>query len=66
MTTRENKKRTDRAAAKDAAYKGSENPFPEGSRRHRYFISYRRFVETMDAAFRDLEQVYGPMGQKRC
>jgi hypothetical protein len=52
----------DRVAAKEAAYASPVNPFPEGTRRHRYFVKARQHYENMEAAFRDLEQVYGPIG----
>jgi hypothetical protein len=55
----------DRRAAKEEAYKGADNPFPEGSRLHRYFIKARKHIENMDAIFRDLEHVYGTIGQRR-
>lgn len=55
----------DRRTARDAAYKGPDNPFPEGGRLYRYFIKARQHVENMDAAFRDLEQAYGTIGQRR-
>jgi hypothetical protein len=58
-------KQDDRKTAKAAAYAGPVNPFPEETRLHRYFIKARQHVENMDAAFRDLEQVYGPMGTRR-
>jgi hypothetical protein len=58
-------KSDDRKAAKAAAYKGPINPFGEGTRLHRYFIKARQHVEGMDAAFCDLEQVYGTIGTRR-
>lgn len=58
-------KQDDRKAAKAAAYREASNPFPEGTRLHRYFIKARQHIANMDAAFRDLEQVYGTIGHKR-
>lgn len=55
----------DRIAAKQAAYKSADNPFPDDTRLHRYFIKARQHVENMDAAFRELEQAYGPIGVRR-
>lgn len=56
------KKTEDRQAARYAAYAGAENPFEPGTRRHRYFITARAFVEHMDQRFAELEQVYGQIG----
>lgn len=58
-------KRDDRMAAREAAYRGPTNPFDPGSRRHRLFAKARQHVENMDAAFRDLEAVYGTIGQRK-
>ncbi|WP_368507706.1 hypothetical protein [Bradyrhizobium lupini] len=58
-------KRADRTAAREAAYRGPTNPFDHGSRRHRYFAKARQHVDNMDAAFRDLEAVYGTIGQRK-
>jgi len=58
-------KRADRRTARDAAYRESENPFPEGTRLHRYFITARQHVEMMDGRMAELEQVYGPIGTVR-
>jgi len=55
-------KRADRRTAREAAYRMSENPFPEGTRLHRYFVTARRHVEVMDGRMSELEQVYGPLG----
>lgn len=58
------KKVEDRAAAKQAAYRGPDNPFEPGTRRYRYFITARAFVEHMDRRFAELEQVYGTIGAR--
>lgn len=55
----------DRREAKAAAYRSPVNPFPEGSRLHRYFISARKYHDQMEDAFRDLETVYGTIGTRR-
>jgi hypothetical protein len=52
----------DRRAARAAAYKYlPTNPFPDGSRLHRYYIKACRHRDNMDALVRDLESVYGPI-----
>lgn len=56
----------DRAAAREAAYKYlSDSPFPVGSRLHRYYVKACQHRDNMDAIFRDLESVYGPIGTPR-
>lgn len=58
-------KRMDRAEAKKAAYRTAVNPFPEGTRLWRYFIAARKHHDSMEARFRDLELVYGPVAPMR-
>lgn len=54
----------DRRDAKAAAYRSADNPFAEGTRLHRHFIKARQHHDNMEDAFRDLETVYGPIGQR--
>jgi hypothetical protein len=58
-------KRSDRRTAREAAYRGSENPFPEGTRLHRYFVAARQHVEMMDGRLSELEHVYGFVGTRK-
>ena len=58
-------KRADRTAARAAAYRTDVNPFAEGTRLHRYFEKALQHRLNMDAVFRDLEEVYGPIGVRR-
>jgi len=55
-------KLADRRTAREAAYRGSENPFPEGTRLHRYFVKARQHVGHMDSVVRELELGYGFQG----
>ena len=55
----------DRREAKAAAYRSATNPFPDGTRLHRYFIKARQHHDYMEDCFRDLEQVYGTIGTRR-
>ena len=55
----------DRRTAKAAAYQSAENPFQQGTRLYRYFIKAREHHDKMEAAFRDLGQVYGTIGTRR-
>lgn len=57
--------RQDRKEAREAAYKYKANPYPEGSRKAKYFIKWKQHIEHMDARFDELEAVYGPLGTKR-
>ncbi len=59
-------KEDDRRIAKQAAYQSTVNPFEGGTRLHRYFVKARQHIENMDAAFCDLEAVYGRIGTPRC
>jgi len=52
-------KLADRRIAREAAYRGSVNPFPEGTRLYRYFIKARQHVDNMDSVVRELEMGYG-------
>lgn len=54
-------KQIDRVVTKAAAYKSAVNPFEYGTRQHRYFNAARKHYESMEAQFRDLELVYGPI-----
>lgn len=57
--------KADKAAAVKAAYKYSNNPFEEGSRRYRMFEKAQAHKHNMDMLFEDYETVYGFIGVKR-
>ena len=57
--------RADATAAKDAAYRYVNNPFPLGSRRWRLFNKAQAHKQNMDALFDEMEAVYGPIGTPR-
>lgn len=52
-------------AAKVAAYRYVNNPFEEGTRRHRLCEKARAHKATMDWIFEDMEEVYGSIGTKK-
>lgn len=57
--------KADMEAAKEAAYRYVNNPFEEGTRRHKLCEKARAHKAYMDAMFEDLEEVYGYIGEKR-
>lgn len=58
-------KLADRRSARAAAYRLSENPFPEGTRLHRYFVAARRHIDMMEGRVAELEEVYGSLGTRK-
>jgi len=64
MEAQLNAKQADRAIANAAAWESNINPFPPKTRLWRYFNKARQHYEDMEAAFRDLELVYGPLGHR--
>lgn len=55
----------ERAQARDAAFKYVNNPFPEGTRIARFFEKAKKHNAAIDAAFDDMEEVYGVFATKR-
>lgn len=61
-----NAKQRDRAAARAAAYQYlPANPFPAGSRLHRYYAMACQHRDNMDGVFREMEMAYGHIGTPR-
>lgn len=57
--------KADKEMAKAAEIKFKNNPFEIDSRPYRMFNKLRVHSDQMDARFRDLEEVYGTIGQRR-
>ena len=51
--------KADSAAAREAAYRGSANPFPDGSRRHRLYVKWRAHHDNMEDQFAEVAAYYG-------
>jgi len=56
---------TERAQAREAAYKYVNNPYPEGSRQASFFDKAKAHKSAMDVHFDDFEDVYGFVGMKK-
>ncbi|WP_315921597.1 hypothetical protein [Mesorhizobium sp. SP-1A] len=56
---------TERAQAREAAYKYVNNPYPEGSRQARFFEKAKQHKASTDAHFDDMEEIYGTIGTKK-
>ena len=57
--------KADLSAARDAAYRFTNNPFEKDTRRWRLCEKARAHKNNMDVLFDDLEEVYGYIGEKR-
>ena len=55
----------DRRQAREAAYKYLNNPFPEDTRKARFYEKEKVHKRIMDSYFDDMEEIYGSIGIKK-
>jgi spore coat protein CotH len=55
----------DRIQAREAAYKYLNNPFPEDTRKARFYAKEKVHKRAMDSYFDDMEEIYGSIGIKK-